>query len=91
LIELLLLWIIWVPNGSGYEEWQVVLVEGEIQDAIAFTMPNHKTIYIEAAWYPFTFTGCDVLRHELAHISLGYLGYSSAKHHGIMRVQGSYC
>jgi len=63
----------------------------DIEGAIATLLPPHYLILIEAEYYPFTESGCDVLKHEISHIELMYQGYSSSKHHAIMIVEGNYC
>ena len=91
MIALGFFWMIWIFNGIDYEEWEARLIYEDIEHAIATTMPNHKLILIEAQWYPFTGSGCDVMLHEVSHINLMYLGYSTTMHHAIMITEGTYC
>ena len=85
------LWIVWIFNGIDYEQWEAQLIYEDIEHAIATSTPNHKLILMEAQWYPYTASGCDVLQHEVRHIELMYQGYSSSIHHAIMIVEGTYC
>jgi len=91
MINLILFWTVWIFNGLDYETWEVNLVNEDIEGALAFTMPNQYSIYIERGSYPYTYNGCDTLAHEIRHVELGWQGYSSSMHHAIMIVGGTYC
>lgn len=91
MITLILFWMVWIFNGLDYETYEVQLVDEDMEGAQAVTMPSQNLILIEEQAYPYTYEGCDVMKHEMTHVHLMYQGYSSSMHHAIMKVTGTYC